>query len=127
MHDFSLKITTKVCDFYSTFFYIRWNKILQKVPATRIMFLPQKEIVCKSLGATGRNFLSFEEISCHRKKIPVTGRNFLTQDESCCHRKKFALTAKNTCHRKTFSVTGNNFRQCTSPLPPLHYICNVLH
>ena len=60
---------------------IIWNEILQKVPATRIMFLPQKEILCKSLGATGRNFLSFEEISCHRQKNPVTGRNFLTQEK----------------------------------------------
>merc|ERR1712215_261114 len=40
----------------------------------------------------GRNFLSQEEISCHRKKFLVTGRNVLSQEEISCHRKKFLVT-----------------------------------
>ena len=109
----------QMCVIFAHLFNIRWNKILQKAPATRTMFLPQKEIVCKSLHATGRNFLFFEEISCHRVKIPVTRRYFLILDESFCHRKKFALTAKKIflsqenifCHRKKFPVMGRNFSQ----------------
>ena len=101
---------------FNIFLKIRWNKILQKVPATRIMVLPHKEIVCTSFRATGRNFLSFENKFCHRKKISFTGRNVLAQDESCRHRKKFALIAKKILlqensfyHRKQFTVTVTNF------------------
>ena len=129
MCDFSshLKIMTKVRDFYSIFFHIRWNKILQKVPATRIMFLPHKEIVCKNFHATGRNFLSFEmfcsvtgkyflsqeAISCYSKKFPVTVRNFLLQYEISSHSKKFPVTVRNFLSQekisvKTFHVTGSN-------------------
>ena len=64
----------------------------------------------------GRNFLSQEEIPCHRKKfsvtgrnfqsqqqkIPVTGRNFLSLDEILWHRKRIS------CHRKKYSVTGKH-------------------
>ena len=67
------------------------------------MFLPQREIVCKNFWATGKNFLSFEKISCDRKKFSITGKNFLTQDEFCCHRKIYAVTAKKN------PVTGRNF------------------
>ena len=38
-----------------------------------------KQILGKKLHVTGRNFLSQEEISCHRKKFCATGRNLLSQ------------------------------------------------
>ena len=79
--------------------------MLQKVSATRIVFIPQKEIMCKSIHATGRNFQSFEEISCHRKKFPDTGPILLSQEEISCHGKKFAFTAKK------IPVTERHFSQ----------------
>ena len=36
-----------------------------------------------------------EDISFHRKKLPVTGRNFLSQEETYSQGKKFALTGRN--------------------------------
>ena len=63
------------CQIFTQFFNIRWNRILQKVPATRMIFLPQKEIVCRNFNGTGRNFLSQEEISWHRTNLAVTEKN----------------------------------------------------
>ena len=58
---------------------------------------------------TGGNFLSQEEISCHKKKFLVTGRNILWLEESCFGMKKFPVTQEISCDRKKFPVTGRNF------------------
>ena len=38
-----------------------------------------------------RNFLSHEETSCHRKKLPVTGKNFLSQEKTSYHSKQICV------------------------------------
>ena len=70
------------------------------------IYFPQQEMLChsKKFLATrrffgkGRNFLSLEEISCHRKKILVTGRNFLPKQEISCPRSLGEIL----CHNKSF-------------------------
>jgi hypothetical protein len=47
------------------------------------------------LYVKGRNFLSHEETSCHRKKLPVTRRNFQSREENSCHSKKPPVTVRN--------------------------------
>ena len=98
------------CVIYTHLFYIRWNQILKKVLATRIMLAPQKENVCSNFHGTERNLKSFEEISCHRKKFSDTEQILLSQEEISCHGKKFAFTARKNLlsredifHKKYFS------------------------
>ena len=69
--------------------------------------LCRKEILGKKLRATGRNFLSQEEISCDRKKFLVTGRHFLTQDVTGRH---FLSQEENSCPRKNFHLKGQHFK-----------------
>ena len=71
-----------------------------------INFLPQKEILCKKLCATGRDLLSKEEISYDRKKFPVTGRNVLSQEEISSDRTKFQLKERNSLSHKEIPVAG---------------------
>ena len=96
-----------------------FGRILQKVPATRIIFLPQKEILChwnkifcllKKLSwhrtnftVTGSHFLSQEEISSHSKKIPVTEYFFLWKEIL------FLCQRISSSDRKFLPVTGNFF------------------
>ena len=57
------------------------------------MFLPQKEIVGKSLSATWKKvfvLLSQENIFCHKKQFPVTITNFWSQEKMSSHGKKFS-------------------------------------
>ena len=93
------------CQIFTQFFNIRWNRILQKVPATRIMFLPKKEIVCKSYCATGRLILPFEEITCHRKQCPVKVPNLLSQE-------KISVTGRNWSREIFFLCDKVNFFSC---------------
>jgi hypothetical protein len=53
-------------------------------------YMSQEETSChrNKLPVTGRNFLSKKEASCHNKKPSVTIRNFLSQEETSCYRKK---------------------------------------
>ena len=69
--------------------------------------LCRKEILGKKLHATGRNFLSQEEISCDRKKFLVTGRHFLTQNVTGRH---FLSQEENSCPRKNFHLKGQHFK-----------------
>ena len=62
------------CVIFTHFFNSRWNKILQKGSATRMMFLPQKKLCVRA-------FVQLEAISCLLKKFLVTGRKLLSQEE----------------------------------------------
>ena len=95
------------------FFNIRWNKILQKVPATRIMILPQKEIVYKSLHAS-------------RQKIPVTGRNLAVTGINLLSQQKNCLSQENIfCHRRQFPVTVTNFLSQEEIFHKKYFSCDI--
>jgi hypothetical protein len=84
--------------------FVAKNEIVLKYNGSK------KEISCcyeRFSGFTGRKFLSQEENSCHRKKVPITGikschrktipdtgRNFLSQEENPCHRNKMSVTRR---------------------------------
>ena len=75
----------------------------------------------------GRNFLSQEEISCHRKKFLVTGRNVLSQEEISCHRKKFLVIWRYflsqeeiSCHSRKFPIPGAWGKFCVTAS---HFSC----
>ena len=83
--------------------------------------LSQEEISChrKTLLVTGMNFMPQLEISCYRKKYLVTGKNFLSQDEIPCQRHKcLDIQEEISCHRKKLLVTGKNF------MPQLKISCH---
>ena len=86
----------------------------------------EKEILCKKLHNTVRNFLSQKDIFYHRQKFPFTWRNVLSlewivwhmNEYISCDKTKLSVTEQNYCHlsqdkisceEKKLLVKGRNF------------------
>jgi hypothetical protein len=53
--------------------------------------IPSRKILHEVKSLAERNFLSQEETSSHRKKLPVRGRKLLPQEVSSCHTEIFPI------------------------------------
>jgi hypothetical protein len=80
-----------------------------------------KKTVSEILYATGRNFLSKKETSCHRKKslVRTKGRHLLWQEETFWHCKKPPITGRISCHTKKHLMMSQEETYCHKKKAPV--------